>query len=136
MGEFHALAGVRRVIAYDNGSTDATLAILREPLGEADRAALAPALARRAHRLGDPQPGARLRPCRQRTSAAAFRWMAFIDVDEFLIPKRAATLDAALAHLGDAATCRCPGTCSAAAATCTRPRAASCATIPAAPPIR
>ncbi len=30
-----------------------------------------------------------------------YRWMAFIDVDEFLIPKSAGSLDAALAHLGD-----------------------------------
>ena len=44
----------------------------------------------------------------------AFRWMAFIDVDEFLIPKRAASIPEALAHLGHAATSRCPGTCSAA----------------------
>ena len=32
----------------------------------------------------------------------AFRWMAFIDADEFLIPKRAESIPAALAHLGEA----------------------------------
>ena len=37
-----------------------------------------------------------------RTSAAAFRWMAFIDADEFLVPKRAASIPEALAHLGEA----------------------------------
>ena len=32
----------------------------------------------------------------------AFRWMAFIDADEFLVPKQAASIPEALAHLGEA----------------------------------
>jgi hypothetical protein len=98
---FHRLAGVRQVIAYDDGSRDDTLANLA--------AELAP-------------EQLRVVPWRQRlidlplhreihnqvlayAHAAAnfgseFRWMAFIDADEFLVPKQATCLDGALAHLG------------------------------------
>ena len=38
----------------------------------------------------------------------AFRWMAFIDADEFLVPKRAASIPEALAHLGDAVNVSLP----------------------------
>ena len=36
------------------------------------------------------------------------RWMAFIDADEFLVPKQAPTIPEALAHLGDAANLSLP----------------------------
>ena len=38
----------------------------------------------------------------------AFRWMAFIDADEFLVPKRAASIPEALAHLGEAVNVSLP----------------------------
>ena len=38
----------------------------------------------------------------------AFRWMAFIDADEFLVPKQAASIPEALAHLGDAVNVSLP----------------------------
>jgi hypothetical protein len=97
---FHARAGARAFFVYDNGCTDATLPILRETL---------------------PPGTLTVIPWRQQVSDArlrreihnqvlayahaaanfggAFRWMTFIDVDEFLIPKRDATLPEALAHL-------------------------------------
>ena len=38
----------------------------------------------------------------------AFRWMAFVDADEFLVPKRAASIPEALAHLGNAVNVSLP----------------------------
>ena len=38
----------------------------------------------------------------------AFRWMAFIDADEFLVPKQAASIPEALAHLGEAVNVSLP----------------------------
>jgi hypothetical protein len=97
---FHARAGARAVIAYDNGSTDATLPILRDVLG--DRLTAVPW----NQALRDPRTGLEIHnqvlayAHAASNFGGAFRWMAFIDVDEFLVPKRAAGLDAALAHLG------------------------------------
>lgn len=98
---FHRLAGARQVIVYDDGSNDATVTRLAGELGSEQL---------------------RVVPWRQRLTdlplhreihnqvlayahAAAnfggdFRWMAFIDADEFLVPKQAENLDRALAHLG------------------------------------
>jgi hypothetical protein len=98
---FHAHAGVRRFLVYDNGCTDATLAILRETLGE--RLTVTPwAQAFSDARLGREIHNQVLAYAHAASNfGGAFRWMAFIDVDEFLIPKRTATLPEALAHLGN-----------------------------------
>lgn len=100
---FHHAAGVRHFLVYDNGCTDATLPILRETLPE-DALTIMPwnqvfsdaRMGREIHNqvLAYAHAAANF--------GGAFRWMAFIDVDEFLIPKQAATLPEALAHLGDA----------------------------------
>lgn len=98
---FHALAGVRRILAYDDGSTDATVAILRDALGE--RLTIVPW----RQRLSVPGPRWEIhnQVLAYAHAAANFggglRWMAFIDADEFLIPKCATSLDAALDHLGE-----------------------------------
>jgi hypothetical protein len=97
--EFHARAGARAFLVYDDGSADATLPILREVLG--DRLTVLPW----RQRLRDPRTGLELHnqvlayAHAASNFGGAFRWMSFIDVDEFLVPKRAASLDAALAHL-------------------------------------
>ena len=106
--DFHARAGARAFFVYDDGCRDATLPILRERLG--DRLTVVPW----RQRLTD---GAGRREIHNQALAYAhaasnfggdFRWMAFIDADEFLVPKRARTLEDALAHLGDAANVSLP----------------------------
>ena len=98
---YHARAGARAFLVYDNGCTDATLPILRETLG--DRLTILPW----RQSLRDSRTGLELHnqilayAHAASNFGAAFRWMTFIDADEFLVPKRAASLDAALAHLGD-----------------------------------
>jgi hypothetical protein len=97
---FHRRAGARGFLVYDNGCTDATLPILRAELG--DRLTVTPwrqllsdgRLRREIHNQALAYAHA------VANFGAAFRWMAFIDADEFLVPKRAADLDGALEHLG------------------------------------
>lgn len=99
--DFHARAGVKAFFVYDDGSTDGTLEILQETIG--DRLTVLPW----AQRLY--APGLNIAVHNQVLAYAhaasnfggAFRWMAFIDIDEFLIPKRATTLDDALSHLAE-----------------------------------
>jgi hypothetical protein len=97
--EFHARAGARAFFVYDDGSTDATVPILRETLG----AALT--VTPWAQRLSDAALGREIHnqmlayAHAASNFGAAFRWMTFIDVDEFLVPRRAATLPEALGHL-------------------------------------
>jgi hypothetical protein len=98
---FHRLAGVGQVIVYDDGSSDGTVAQLAAEL-QGDRLLVIPW----HQRLVDPVLRRELhnQVLAYAHAAAnfggAFRWMAFIDADEFLVPKRAGSLDEALAHLG------------------------------------
>ena len=99
---FHARAGVRHFLIYDNGSTDATLAVLRETLPADARTVVPWAQVFSDARLGREIHNQVLAYAHAAANfGGAFRWMAFIDVDEFLIPKRAASIPEALAHLGD-----------------------------------
>ncbi len=97
--EFHACAGARGFVVYDNGCTDATLPILRAALGE--RLTVVPwrqlfsdsRLKREIHNQALAYAHA------ASNFGARYRWMAFIDADEFLVPKAARDYDGALAHL-------------------------------------
>ncbi len=97
--DFHARAGARGFLVYDNGCTDDTLPILRDRLG--DRMTVVPwrqiftdaRLRREIHNQALSYAHA------VSNFGAAYRWMAFIDADEFLVPKDASDLDGALAHL-------------------------------------
>lgn len=97
---FHFRAGVRAFFVYDDRSTDATVAILREVLPDGVLTVIP-----WAQRMTDAWLGRELHnqvlayAHAASNFGGAFRWMSFIDVDEFLIPKRAATLPEALAHL-------------------------------------
>ena len=101
---FHHAAGVSRFFVYENGPGDGTI--------EAIRAAL-PAEALTVI----PWAQSRFRTTRNReihnqvlayahalmNFGPAFRWMAFIDVDEFLVPVSAPSIPRALEGLEDAA---------------------------------
>lgn len=98
---FHRLAGVRHVLVYDDGCRDGTLDELRRELG-GDGHTVVPW----SQRLSDSRLG---RPIHNQVLAyahaaanfgGAYRWLAFIDADEFLVPVRARSLEGALAHLG------------------------------------
>lgn len=99
--EFHVRAGARHLYVYDNGCTDATLPTLRETV-PAERLTVVPW----RQSLSEWRTGREIHNQVLAYAHAAsnfggtYRWMGFIDVDEFLIPARAASLDAALAHLG------------------------------------
>lgn len=99
--DFHARAGVTGFLVYDDGCTDATIPILRETL-PVERLVVVPW----RQRLRDAWLGRELhnQVLAYAHAAAnfggAFRWLACIDVDEFLVPRRAASLPEALAHLG------------------------------------
>jgi len=98
---FHRLAGVRHVLVYDDGCSDGTLAELQRELGTAAHTVIP-----WRQRLNDSLLG---RPMHNQVLAyahaaanfgGAYRWLAFIDADEFLVPVQAGGVDEALAHLG------------------------------------
>ncbi len=97
---FHMAAGVRHFIIYDNGSTDKTVDVIRSTV-PSEALNIIPW----AGRMIDVSTGS---PMNNQVIAVAnailnygpfFRWMTFIDVDEFLLPKRADTIEQALAHV-------------------------------------
>lgn len=99
---FHARAGARHVLVYDNGCTDATLPILRDVLGPARLTVVPWRQNLTDHRLRREIHNQALAYAHAASNFGGdFRWMSFIDADEFLIPKRATDLDGALAHLGE-----------------------------------
>jgi len=99
---FHLRAGVRRILVYDNGSRDGTAGILRR--ADPARVTVLPwAQSFRDARMGREIHNQVLAYAHAAANfGGAFRWMAFIDVDEFLIPRSADSLPDALAHLGAA----------------------------------
>jgi hypothetical protein len=106
---FHRRAGVRHFLVYDNGGTDGTLDILRAALPEAVRTVVPWRQVFTDARLGREIHNQVLAYAHAASNfGGAFRWMAFIDADEFLVPKQAASIPEALAHLGDAANVSLP----------------------------
>jgi len=88
---YHLLLGARHVYVYDNGSTDRTNDLLRKGRWS-DRITVVP--------WQNFDTTIRMQNAAYNHALANFggsyRWMAFIDVDEFIVPKRADTLEAAL----------------------------------------
>lgn len=97
---FHIKAGVSHIYAYDNGSTDTTLVELIGAVGVQHVTTIP-----WDQKLRDGRTGAEFHnqvlayAHAVRNFGAQYRWMSFIDVDEFLVPKSAATLPDCLAHL-------------------------------------
>ncbi len=100
--EFHRCAGVRHFIVYDNGCADLTLPILRQTLEE-DMLTIIPwRQVFSDARMGREIHNQVLAYAHAASNfGGAFRWMSFIDVDEFLIPTAETSLPAALARVGD-----------------------------------
>ncbi len=94
---FHALAGVRRFFVYDNGCTDSTIDVLQDAVPGMVTVLPWNQKLRDGRREIHNQVLAYAHAVRN--FGGAFRWMTFIDVDEFLVPKQADNLPRALAHL-------------------------------------
>jgi hypothetical protein len=95
--EFHTLVGAGHFLIYDNGSADGTQDILARH-------------ARSGCVTWFPWPdfdawNSQFAACAHATALwrERCRWMAFIDLDEFVFPARAATLPEVLATFGEAA---------------------------------
>lgn len=97
---FHLKAGVRKFYIYDNGSTDNTLDVLSGSLPE-DALTIIPW----NQTIGDARYKSVIHNQVLAYAHAAsnfggdYRWMAFIDVDEFMVPKKASSLTDVLEKL-------------------------------------
>lgn len=102
--EFHRKAGVSKFVIYDNGSTDETIAVARSVLSGTELDVVP-----WDQKLSDGRSGAEIHnqvlafAHALRNFGSFFRWMAFIDIDEFLVPTSSADIPSALFKLGDAA---------------------------------
>ncbi len=99
---FHRAVGVRHFIVYDNGSTDATCAVIRDVLDPAELTLMPWAgkvASSKTDQLIDGQVLAFAHAILN--FGGHFRRMAFIDADEFLLPKTGTTIEEALAATGD-----------------------------------
>ncbi|MDZ7617015.1 MAG: glycosyltransferase family 92 protein [Patescibacteria group bacterium] len=97
---FHRQAGIRRFVIYDNGSTDETVAVARSAAAPEQVTVVPWRQSLKDARLGRSLHNQVLAYAHAASNFGAdFRWMAFIDVDEFLVPVRANSIPAALAHL-------------------------------------
>ncbi|HVK91745.1 MAG TPA: glycosyltransferase family 92 protein [Mycoplana sp.] len=99
---FHRAVGVRHFIVYDNDSTDATCDVLRGVLDPRELT-IVPWAGRifspRTEQLIDGQVLAYAHAILN--FGGKFRRIAFIDADEFLLPRKHATVEEALAAAGD-----------------------------------
>lgn len=99
--KFHMKAGVDHIFVYDNGCSDQTIPILRGALG--DNVTIVPW----NQKLSDGRSQTEIHNqvlayghCLQ-NFGAGYRWMAFIDVDEFLVPMSGTDLPSVLSGLSD-----------------------------------
>ena len=97
---FHKAVGVRHFIIYDDGSTDETVEVLRNVLGK-DELTLLPWAGRMVDTSIENMLNNQVLAFAHAilNFGGLYRWMAFIDVDEFLLPKSERTIEAALAHV-------------------------------------
>jgi len=99
---FHKAVGIRHFIVYDNGSTDDSVAILRAILGPEELSVIpwaGKAIDKSTDRLIDGQVLAFAHAILN--FGGRFSRMAFIDADEFLLPRKGSTLEEALEGAGN-----------------------------------
>lgn len=102
--QFHHAAGVSRFFVYDNGSTDGTVEVIRRALPETALTVIPWAQRRFRTVTGREIHNQVLAYAHALMNfGAAFRWMAFIDVDEFLVPVTAHSIPEAMDGLDGAA---------------------------------
>lgn len=95
---FHRAVGVRHFFVYDDGSTDRTLQILRDLLSQTELTILPWRFGMRDVRNDLPLNRQVLAFAHAILNFGAdYRWMAFIDVDEFILPKTGRSIEEALA---------------------------------------
>lgn len=95
--KFHRAVGIVHFVVYDNGCTDRTVAILREALPE-NALTVIPWKFRLHDVTNDQTLNSQVVAFAHAilNYGSRFRWMAFIDVDEFLLPKKGNTVEEAL----------------------------------------
>ena len=99
---FHKAVGIRHFFIYDNGSTDRTLDILSDLLARTELTVIPWIFGLkdvRNDQLLNSQVVAFAHAIRN--FGSDFRWMAFIDTDEFLLPKTGRTVEEALKGASD-----------------------------------
>lgn len=102
--QFHRAAGVSQFFVYDNGSTDGTVEAIRRALPETALTVIPWAQRRFRTMTGREIHNQVLAYAHALMNfGAAFRWMAFIDVDEFLVPVTARSIPEAMRGLEGAA---------------------------------
>jgi len=102
--QFHHAAGVSRFFVYDNGSTDGTIEAIRTALPETALTVIPWAQRRFRTMTGREIHNQVLAYAHALLNfGPAFRWMAFIDVDEFLVPVTARSIPEAMRGLETAA---------------------------------
>ncbi len=96
---FHLDAGVSMILGYDNGSSDGTAEILKNVAGS--QCKIMPWNQRVNFGKGQTEVHNQVLAYVHAASnfGGAYRWMAFIDVDEFLVPTQDASIPDALAPL-------------------------------------
>ena len=98
---FHALAGVTDFVIYDNQSEDATVAVIKS-FSTLNITVIPWALDTSAHSPKMVLPRQILAYCHAISNfGSTYRWMGFIDVDEYLVPQSKMTLMECLNELTD-----------------------------------
>ena len=95
---FHLLAGVQHIHVYDNGCTDGTISVLSEVCGEALTVIPWHQKFRDAASGHEIHNQVLAYAHATRNFGGSYRWLSYLDADEFLVPKGAG-LDEALAGL-------------------------------------
>ena len=99
--KFHKLAGVRNFILYDNGSQDNTIEVARSVHG-IDINVIPWQLNATTVKAGIFLPPQIIAYCHAISCFGhKYRWMSFIDIDEYLVPKSKINLQECLAPLSD-----------------------------------
>ena len=102
---FHRMAGVRQFIVYDDGCSDQTILNLQAELSPEELTVIPWAQRLVDSRLGRQVHNQVLAYAHAASNfGGAFRWMAFIDADEFLFPKNTSSISEALSKLSPEVT--------------------------------